>query len=68
MKRYVFLFIFGFSSLLSSAPYKLYPILFVHGYRAGSGTWGAPCYFSHYSVKNQLKFSKYSVYSCNFSY
>ena len=41
MKRYVFFFIFGFSFLLSSAPYKPYPILFVHGLASNSGAWGA---------------------------
>ena len=44
MKRYVFFFIFGFSLLLSSAPYKPYPILFVHGYNSNSSKWGAGTY------------------------
>ncbi len=42
MKRYVFIFGVILSLALFSAPYKPYPILFVHGYRAGSGSWGAP--------------------------
>ena len=40
MKRCVFLFVF-ISLILFSAPYKPYPILFVHGLGSGSGCWGA---------------------------
>ena len=40
MRRYIFLFILGFSLFLYSEPYKPYPILFVHGLGAGSGSWG----------------------------
>jgi len=40
MKRFVFLFVF-ISLILISAPYKPYPILFVHGLGSGSGCWGA---------------------------
>ena len=42
MKRYVFIFGVILSLALFSAPYKPYPILMIHGYRAGSGSWGAP--------------------------
>ncbi len=40
MRRHVFLFISFLSLALFAEPYKPYPILFVHGYRAGSGSWG----------------------------
>ena len=39
MKRFVFLFVF-ISLILFSAPYKPYPILFVHGLGSNSKTWG----------------------------
>ena len=40
MKRYVLILIF-LSVILYSAPYKPYPILFVHGMGSKSATWGA---------------------------
>ena len=40
MKRFLLLFIF-LTLILVSAPYKPYPILFVHGLGSGSGCWGA---------------------------
>ena len=40
MRRSMFLFVF-ISLILFSAPYKPYPILFVHGLGSGSGCWGA---------------------------
>ncbi|RKZ18605.1 hypothetical protein DRQ17_03015 [bacterium] len=40
MKRFLLLFIF-LTLILLSAPYRPYPILFVHGLGSGSGCWGA---------------------------
>ena len=40
MKRFLLLFVF-ISLILISAPYKPYPILFVHGMGSKSATWGA---------------------------
>ena len=45
MKKYVFILIFLALIVSISAetfPYKPYPILLIHGYASGSGTWGAP--------------------------
>ena len=43
MKKYVFIFGVILSFALFSAPYKPYPILFVHGLGSNSKTWGVKC-------------------------